>query len=379
MIELEKTLEKKLRELRVKVETPDGDTVLMRDVPVSEAFFNKPRTNLLIKRPREGMPYVVCVDEDLRYTGSDPSLARAFAGASAEQGWRALYVRADLHDYRRAIAEALVALGFDGRAPCLLTPQATKEETKESLLAIFGNDLSRETGEPTVGREEQAEFAVSCVIAWQRRLALIVGESGVGKTNLLYEVARRLRASRNRFRVISVDMGIMFAGTLFDSERENLLSKLLDEATEDSRTVVALEHIDLAVSIAPQGAMLLARAIDRGARLIGTALPALASRLETATLARRLQVIELGELSLSESEKVIMSVKDSIALHHGVETEDDVAREAVDFSLGLAGRLPAKAIALLDAAAGMASIAGERELSSHYLRDAAFSFHQSET
>jgi hypothetical protein len=142
---------------------------------------------------------------------------------------------------------------------------------------------------------------------------------------------------------------------------------------------VALEHIDLAVSIVPQGALLIARAIDRGARLIGTALPALASRLETATLARRLQVIELGELSLSESEKVIMSVKDSIALHHGVETEDDVAREAVDFSLGLAGRLPAKAIALLDAAAGMASIAGERELSSHYLRDAAFSFHQSET
>ncbi len=374
MIELEKNLSKKLRELRVRVEAPDGDTILMRDVPTNEDFFNKPRTNLLIKRPREGMPYVVCVDEDLSYRGSDVSLARAFAGAKTERGWRALYVRAD-KDSRRAIEEALVALGFDGRAPCLLSP---KEESRESLLDIFGIDLSEGTGEPTAGREEQAELAISCAIAWQRRLALIVGEAGMGKTNLLYEVARRLRALPCGFRVVCVDVGVLFAGTLFDSERENLLSKLLDEAMEDPIRVLALEHIELAVSLAPQGALLLGRAIDRGAKLIGTTLPGLASRLETATLARRLQVIELGELSLSESEKVILSLKDSIALHHCVEIEDDVALSAIDYSLPLAGRLPAKAIALLDTAAARALLAGETELSSYYLRASASSFRQSE-
>ncbi len=378
MIELEKNLSKKLRELRVRVETPDGDTVLMRDVPTNADFFNKPRTNLLIKRPREGMPYVVCVDEDLSYRGDDLSLARAFAGASVEQGWRALYVRADLKDSRRAVEEALASLGFDGRAPCLFSPQATGAKNKESLLAIFGVDLSERSDEPTVGREDQAELAASCAIAWQRRLALIVGEAGVGKTNLLYEVARRLRALPCEFQVVCVDVGVLFAGTLFDSERENLLSKLLDEATEEKQTVVALEHIELAVSLAPQGALLLARAIDRGARLIGTTLPALAARLETPTIARRVQMIELGELSLSESERVILALMDSIALHHCVEIDDDVALSAIDHSLSLAGRLPAKAISLLDAAAARALLAGETELSSYHLRATASSFRQSD-
>lgn len=377
MIELEKNLSKKLRELRVRVETPDGDTVLMRDVPTNADFFNKPRTNLLIKRPREGMPYVVCVDEDLSYRGDDLSLARAFAGASVEQGWRALYVRAD-KDFRRAIEEALASLGFDGRAPCLLSPQATGAKNKESLLAVFGVDLSERSGEPTVGREEQAELAASCAIAWQRRLALIVGEAGVGKTNLLYEVARRLRALPCEFQVVCVDVGVLFAGTLFDSERENLLSKLLDEATEDKQLVVAFEHIELAVSLAPQGALLIARAVDRGARLIGTTLPALAARLDVATLARRVQMIELGELSLSESERVILAIRDSIALHHCVEIDDDVALSAIDHSLSLAGGLPAKAISLLDAAAARALLAGEIELSSYHLRATASSFRQSD-
>ncbi|MEW6207440.1 MAG: hypothetical protein AB1631_03680 [Acidobacteriota bacterium] len=373
MIELEKNLAKKLRDLRVRVETPDGNTVLMRDVPTSEGFFDKPRTNLLIKRPREGMPFVVFVDEDLRYLGSDPQLARAFAGANAEQGWRAVYFRADLKDSRRAIEEALVALGFDNQTPCLLSPAAREE----SLLRIFGAHLSQER-EPTVGREEQAEIALSCALAWQPRLGLITGEAGAGKTNLLYEIARRLRALPCEFRLVLVDVGALFAGTLFESERENLLSKLLDEAAEESLVVVALEHIELAVALAPRGDLLLARALDRGSRLIGTTLPDLASKLETPLLARRLQVVEIGELSLSDAEKVMLSLKDSIALHHSVEIEDEVAQAAVEYSLSLAGRLPAKAIALLDAAAARALLAGETQLRFHHLRDAAFSFRQSE-
>jgi hypothetical protein len=372
MIELEKNLAKRLRDLRVRVETPDGDTVLLRDVPVSEGFFNKPRTNLLVKRPREGMPFVVFVDEDLKYLGSDPQLARAFAGATAEQGWRAVYFSADLKDSRRAIEEALVALGFDNQPPCF-SPAAREE----SLLRIFGSHLSPD-GEPTVGREEQAELALSCALAWQRRLCLIVGEAGVGKTNLLYEIARRLRALPPEFQLISVDVGALFAGTLFESERENLLSKLLDEAAEDDRAVVALEHIELAATLAPRGDLLLSRALDRRARLIGTALPDAASKLETPLLARRTQTVEIGELSLSETERVILALKNSIAQHHSIEIEDEAAMAAVDYSLSLAGRLPAKTIALLDAAAFRALLAGETELSFHHLRDAALSFRQPE-
>lgn len=68
VITVERELEKKLKQLRVHIEAPDGDTVMPRNVPTSDRYFNRPRTNLLIKRPREGMPYLICVDEDLEYT-----------------------------------------------------------------------------------------------------------------------------------------------------------------------------------------------------------------------------------------------------------------------------------------------------------------------
>jgi ATP-dependent Clp protease ATP-binding subunit ClpA len=378
MIELDDNLTKRLGELRVKVETPDTDTVLMKGVPTGKGFFNKSTTNLLIKRPRRGMPLVVCVDEDLSYTGSDSGVARAFAAGAIREGWRALYVRASSQDFRRAVEEALRVLGFDGRAPSLLTAPQVEEERSSRLLATFGENLSELASDPTTGREEEAERVAACVMGWQRRMALIVGDAGTGKTNLLYEVARLLNASDCGLKIISVDLAVVFAGTLFESERESLLARLLDEAVEESGAVVAFENAELAARVAPRGALLLVRALDRGARLVGTALTGFVSALEREPLARRLQVVELAEMSLSEAEKVILSLKDSIALHHNVEIVDEMAQAAIDESLRLAGRLPAKAIALLDAASARARLAKEVELSSYYLRAAATSLRQSE-
>ena len=140
MMELEHSLTRRLRELRVKVETPDEETVLLRNVPTGKGFFNKPRTNLLIKRPRRGMPMVVCVDEDLRYTGSDVGMVRAFAAGASEQGWRAIYLRAEAGDFRRAVEEALAAVGFDGRPPSLYMAGPVDED--HGLLDCFGEKLS---------------------------------------------------------------------------------------------------------------------------------------------------------------------------------------------------------------------------------------------
>jgi hypothetical protein len=57
----------------------------------------------MVKRPQRGMPYVLCVDEDLEFRGSDPQLLRAFAGAVRQEGWRILLLGLD--------SEADTALG----------------------------------------------------------------------------------------------------------------------------------------------------------------------------------------------------------------------------------------------------------------------------
>jgi len=39
--------------------------LLLHDVPADSCRFSKPRTSVLVKRLRAGLPFLVCVDEDL--------------------------------------------------------------------------------------------------------------------------------------------------------------------------------------------------------------------------------------------------------------------------------------------------------------------------
>ena len=81
MVGLEPGLKAQLNHFKVRIDSPDEDTLLLRNVPADGRCFSKARTSVLVKRPRAGLPFLVCVDEDLEYMGSDRELARAFAAA----------------------------------------------------------------------------------------------------------------------------------------------------------------------------------------------------------------------------------------------------------------------------------------------------------
>ena len=367
MIELGQSLAKRLKELRVRVDAPDGDTLFLRNVPANEERFNKSRTNLLIKRPHAGQPFIVCVDEDLEYTGTDSALMRAFTAAHRQQGWRVIYLAGEPSgDCQQVIENALGVVGFDGHEPVMEPVVSTAPADDEArLLASFATDISSlagdETVEPTIGRDEKIEEVVTSLSQWKPRLAVILGASGVGKTNLLYAVARKLSQRGSPLRLLAVDLGVLMAGTLFDSERENLLAGVLKEASlSDPPVVLALEHLELALVGVPRGQWLLAQALDQGLKMIGTLLNA--SLLELTPLARRMQLVELAEPWPEEIDVVLLSHRDQIAQHHQVRIDDAVVRAANENARWLAGAMPATAITLLDIAAAKAAGAGKDEV-----------------
>ncbi|HSB09189.1 MAG TPA: AAA family ATPase [Blastocatellia bacterium] len=379
MARVEQELEKRLKQLRVRVDVPDGDTVLLRNVPANGRFFSKSRTNLLIKRPRQGLPYLICVDEDLDYTGTDSEMTRAFVGGHKQQGWRVLSVgHCAGADLRQVMEEALSVVGFDGREPELKVQAPLAEPLASGkLLASFATEVTTSAAdEPTIGREERTEEVASSLLQWQVRLPLIVGESGVGKTNLVRAVARKLRQLRPAFKVLSVELGAVMAGTLFDSERESLLIALLKDVTDASEAIVVLEHLEMALLGVPRGHLLLGQALDRGARLIGTTLPGYQSRFEIEPLSRRVQVTELAEMSLGETGEVVSLLGNRIAEHHQIGIGATPLESIVEAALPLDGRFPAKAIALLDAACARAVLAGENELSLFDVYSTAARFRQ---
>jgi ATP-dependent Clp protease ATP-binding subunit ClpA len=206
-----------------------------------------------------------------------------------------------------------------------------------------------------VGREEQAEQVATSVLAWQRRLPVVVGPPGVGKTNLIYKVARQLDEVRPEWEVLSLDLTSVLAGALWEAEREKLFNAALEEAPR-GQAVLVLERLELAVMTSPMAPWLLASALDRGVRLAGTSLPGFIDKLARGPLARRIDTVDLGELAREDTAQALAQLNEKIAEHHGVMIEAETVGAAVARSLSLAGNLPDKAIALLDAAAARAAL-----------------------
>jgi hypothetical protein len=375
VLELERNLAKKLDALQVRIDAPDEDTAIFRNVPAHRGFFNKGATNVLIKRATRGMPFLVCVDEDLQYLGKDPALARAFASVTRQSGWRAICFAQAGNDFQSAVKNALAALGTDGQEPFLPAPRAHEPAADgKSLLAVFGTDLSdraRRQAEPAVAREEETDEVASCLLRWgQARLVVVAGESGVGKSNLLQAVAARLQACRGDWNLVSVDLAALQAGSLFEAEHEGLLARLLDQAAASPQTVLALEHIEMAVNT-PRGPLLLAGFLDKGRPLVGTILSDHLPKLRRECLVRRLHVMELAELTAEQALRAVAALGPRIAEHHRIEIDESCIPACVRAAGPLAGCFPAKALALLDAAAARSALAGANVLAADDIYSAA--------
>lgn len=355
-LEIERELVERLRQLHVSIDVPDEHTVCFRGVPADKRRFTKSRTNLLVKRPGSGMPFVVCIDEDLDYTGPDRTLAQAFAGAPRQQGWRVLPLAAEATaGFSEAVGAALRVLGFDGAEPSAPEPGRSGGR----LLDTAGIDLTalarHGAAESVCGRAEEIEIVASSLLTWGGQFAIVEGAPGAGKTNLLHGVARVLAERKPEARLIAVDSIAAIAGCLFPAERENILAALFTQARE-AGAGLALERFDLAVAEAPYVPYLLADAMNRGLRAAGVAGPGALARFRESPLAGRVVPVILGEPGPDVVTAAVRAAAVRIAAHHGVTIADEVVGAAVARAESLPGALPGRAVRLLDTAAARAAL-----------------------
>ena len=361
-LDLDRALVARLDTLGVRIEVADANTVAFKNVPAHPQRFTKARTNLLMQRPRPGLPFIVGVDEDLEYVGPDPALARLFAAGLRQRGWCVLRLDTGGHGrFQQVVERALAVIGFDGAEPAFDPQGASGSAGARSGLLAGATSLTALVragrSQPTVGRVDRIGAVASSVMQWQSCLPIIAGVPGVGKTNLLHGVARRLADMRPSLDLVRVDLAEILAGTLFDAERENLLVTLLEEAKAPG-LVLCVERVDLVRLALPEGPLVLDAALEEGVRLIGTATPQAIGFLRSLPLAHRIRLVEIDEPDAGTVLDVLLVVRDQLARYHQVTIEDPLVRAAAERAAFLEGYFPAKAIALLDAAASRAALAG---------------------
>jgi ATP-dependent Clp protease ATP-binding subunit ClpB len=280
--------------------------------------------------------------------------------------------------------EALVALGathdaiLKGLTAVRGSQRVTDQNPEEKFQALqkYAQDLTelarRGKLDPVIGRDEEIRRVVQVLSRRTKNNPVLIGEPGVGKTAIVEGLAQRIikgdvpESLKNK-RVLSLDLGSMLAGAKFRGEFEDRLKAVLKEIKEAAGEIVLFidELHTLVGAGAAEGSIdasnMLKPALARGElRAIGaTTLNEYRKYIEKdKALARRFQVVFVGEPNVEDTISILRGLKGKYEAHHKVRIKDAAIVAAATLSHRyISDRfLPDKAIDLVDEAAASLAI-----------------------
>ncbi len=241
--------------------------------------------------------------------------------------------------------------------------------TKTPTLDEFGSNLTQMALDgkldPVVGRQKEIERVIQILGRRTKNNPVLIGEPGVGKTALAEGLAQRIGNGDipdilEDKRVVTLDIGLLVAGTKYRGEFEERLKKIMDEIRAAANVILVIDEVHTLIGAgAAEGAIdaanILKPALARGElQCIGaTTLDEYRKHIERdAALERRFQPVMVGEPSVEETIEILHGLRDRYEQHHKLKILDESLEAAATLSdRYIADRfLPDKAIDLIDEA-----------------------------
>ncbi len=245
-----------------------------------------------------------------------------------------------------------------------------------TALARFCVDFTRKArdGEidPVFGRDREIRQMIDILARRRKNNPIVVGEAGVGKTAVVEGLALRIVEEDvpellADVTLLSLDMGLLQAGSGVKGEFENRLKSVINEIKASPKPIILF--IDEAHTLIGAGgtaggsdaANLLKPALARGElrTVAATTWSEYKKYFEKdAALARRFQLVKLDEPSRDTATLILRGLKSKYEEAHGVVVRDDAIQAAAELSSRyISGRqLPDKAVDLLDTSAARVKI-----------------------
>jgi ATP-dependent Clp protease ATP-binding subunit ClpB len=245
-------------------------------------------------------------------------------------------------------------------------------EDKYQALFRYGRILNEEAKlgklDPVIGREEEIRRVMQVLSRRKKNNPVLIGDPGVGKTAVVEGIAHRIvngdvPETLKSKTVVTLDLGLLVAGTSFRGQFEERLKAVIKEVTNSNGEIILfIDEIHTLIGAgATSGSMdaanILKPALARGdLRCIGaTTLDEYQKHIEKdAALERRFQKVLINEPSVEDTISILRGLKDKYEMHHGVKIKDSAIITAAELSARyISDRfLPDKAIDLIDEAAG---------------------------
>ena len=282
-----------------------------------------------------------------------------------------------LKDKDGVAAQILVTFGVDHRTAkeeviAVLQGKSSsgrreKKKSKTPFLDHFGRDLTdlarQGKLDPTIGRDREIERVSQILARRKKNNPVLVGEPGVGKTQIIEGLAQRIVERRVPQilldkRVVTLDMGGIVAGTKYRGQFEERLKAVMNELQQSQNVIIFIDELHTIVGAGSAEGTLDASnmfkpSLSRGElQCIGaTTLDEYRKYIEKdGALERRFQTIVVDAPSVDETIEILAGLKDSYETHHKVS----FLPEAIEAAAQMADRyisdrhLPDKAIDVID-------------------------------
>ena len=248
------------------------------------------------------------------------------------------------------------------------TSDTSSDEEPWRKLVTCLNDTYQQHN-PLIGRKQELERTIQVLCRKEKNNPLHIGEPGVGKTALVYGLAKyidtniwnipnRLKGSK----IYQLDLGTLLAGTQFRGDFEKRIKEVMDGIIRESdRNIVYIDEIHNLVGAGATGegsmdaSNMLKPYLEAGnIRFIGSTTYEEYNRhfSKSKGLVRRFQQIDIAEPTPEEALEILKQLKKNYEKFHGVFYAD----KAIDFAVNASAKyinerfLPDKAIDLIDEA-----------------------------
>ena len=228
--------------------------------------------------------------------------------------------------------------------------------------------ISRKVDEhnPLIGREQELDRTIQVLCRAEKNNPLHIGEPGVGKTALVYGLAKLINENKvpDRLKgacIYSMDIGQMVAGAQFRGDFEKRIKMVMAGAANEGNAIIYIDEIHNIIGAGRtsdsslDASNMLKQYLEAGdIRFIGSTTYEEYNRYmsKSKSITRRFQQIDIKEPSEEETIKILEGLQYKYNKYHGVTYRKDALEYAVRASAKYISNrcLPDKAIDLIDEA-----------------------------
>ena len=222
------------------------------------------------------------------------------------------------------------------------TPSYKSNPTSSTTPALdsFSRDLTALAAkgelDPIVGRDSEIERVSQILGRRKKNNPVLIGEPGVGKSAIAEGLALRIfqrKVSRNLLnkRVVSLDMGLIVAGTKYRGQFEERMKSIMDELRKNPDVIIFIDELHTLVGAGGSSGSLDASnmvkpALARGEfQCVGaTTLNEYRQYIEKdGALERRFQKVIIEAPTADETIIILNNIKSKYEDHHNVQYTDD--------------------------------------------------------